>query len=146
MGIEHGDRASHRPKVLEARVRGEGSTDYNVATLASITKKIADADKAALPVGNADKLDAFNRAVQAGFDTGLGYKLPMRDDDRNAFTQMLLLVITAKGQGLIDDKTPQIIADLSGTTHTVTTAQFIRLMLTYGTHYKSLWDTLNSAS
>ena len=131
-------------KVLEARVRGEGSTDFNVATLASLTKKIADADKPTVPTGNPDKIAAFNRAIQAGFDTGLGYRLAMGDDVRNNLAQLTLLVVVAKQNGLIDDKTPQNITDLGGDVRTVTTAQFIRLMLGYGANYKRLWDALKS--
>jgi len=133
-------------KVLEARVRGEGSTDFNVATLASLTQKITAADKSALPAGDPDKMAAFNRGVQAGFDTGLGYKLALGDDNRNNLAQLALLVVISEQNGLIDDQTPQTITDIGGEIRTVTTAQFIRLILAYGSHYKSLWDASKSGN
>ena len=81
-----------------------------------------------------------------GFDTGMGFRLGLRDADRNAFTQMLVLVNTAKEKGIITDATPQVIADMDGKAHTVTTGQFTSLMLAYGAHYKALWDALKEGN
>jgi hypothetical protein len=76
----------------------------------------------------------------------MGFTLALGEADRNAFTQMLVLVNTALGVGAITQETPQTIADIDGVTHTVTTEQFIMLMLGYGQHYMELWSTYKADS
>ena len=92
------------------------------------------------PSNSSDAAKVFADAVKAGFDTSMGFKLALADADRNAFTQMLVLVNTALSVGVITQATPQTIADIDGVPHTVTTLIFIGLMLQYGAYYKGLWD------
>lgn len=87
----------------------------------------------------------FNAAIAAGFPTGLGYSLALGESDRNAFSQMLLLISVAHSAGALDLADPQVIADKDGVPHEVTGEQFIGLMLAYGQHFKSLWNELKRA-
>jgi hypothetical protein len=93
-----------------------------------------------------DAARIFKAAISEGFDTGAGFKLALGDADRNAFTQMLVLVTTAMGIGVITQDTPQTIADVDGKPHAITTTEFIGLMLRYGQHYKVLWDSYKNAT
>ena len=83
---------------------------------------------------------AFKTAVRNGFDTGLGYKLALTDNDRQEFTGMVTLVQVALSQSLITGETLQTIADKDGKPHTLTTSAFIALMLAYGNYYKQAWN------
>ncbi|GAA5141275.1 hypothetical protein GCM10023213_25120 [Prosthecobacter algae] len=69
-----------------------------------------------------------------------GFVLSLKDRDRSQFTQMLNLVREAQALGLITDATPQSIADASDQLHVVTTLRFRQIMVSYGLHYKALWD------
>lgn len=71
------------------------------------------------------------------------YVLGLGDLDRIAFSQMLTLVKEALDLNLIDNDTPQTIADADGVKHTVTTLRFRQIMVEYGFYYKNLWDQLN---
>lgn len=68
------------------------------------------------------------------------FTLGLQDTDRTAFTQMLSLVQEALALNIIDNNTPQIIADTEGIKHTVTTLRFRQIMVEYGMYYKSLWN------
>ncbi len=141
--IYQGTEVGQRANVLLAKISREGPTDVNVSALAELEKKLnetAPPANAPDPSKSDPKRVAFNVAIQNGFDTGLGFKLAIGDADRNAFTQMLVLINTAKEKGVITDESPQTIADIEGKTHTVSTAQFTSLMLAYGSYYKTLWD------
>lgn len=70
--------------------------------------------------------------------------LALGQNDRNAFAQMLTLVQEGLSLALIDNDTPQIIADKNGLKHTITTLRFRQIMVAYGTYYKSLWDEYGS--
>lgn len=97
-----------------------------------------------LPVIPESSRARFDRLVREGFDTGLGYRLALADGDRAAFAQMLLLVMAAMQAGVINEMSPQVIADSTGATHEVTTALFTGLMLQYGACYKGLWDAFKA--
>jgi hypothetical protein len=85
----------------------------------------------------------YAAAVAAGFPVpGMDFSLRLGDADRIAFNQMLALVREALDLGMIDNNTPQTIADTHGQTHVVTTLQFRQIMVGYGSYYKSLWDQL----
>lgn len=66
--------------------------------------------------------------------------LALADSDRILFAQMLSLVELALSLGMINNDTPQIIGDIQGNKHTVTTLRFRQIMVEYGFFYKSLWD------
>jgi hypothetical protein len=137
-------------KLLEKKLQTEGPTDENLSALSEIEKQIetvgkGDAAPQAPPAAPASpKQVAFNVAIQNGFDTGLGFKLALGDQDRNAFTQMFVMINTAKEKGLLQDDSPQAVADIDGELHTLTVAQLTDLLLAYGAHYKTLWATLKS--
>lgn len=88
---------------------------------------------------------AFYNGVVAGFDVAPeGFTLRLEDVDRAAFAQMLALVKEALDLGMITSETPQLIADHTGARHEVTTLRFRQIMVTYGLHYKGLWDALTA--
>ena len=68
--------------------------------------------------------------------------LGLQESDRNAFSQMLVLVKEALDLNMINDDTPQTIADISGNKHTISTLRFRQLMVEYGLYYKNLWNQL----
>ena len=135
-------------KELAVKLEKEGPTDANLSALAALEQKLDGVEPITeLPLVVPDpKRASFDAAVANGFDTGMGFRLGLRDADRNAFTQMLVLVNTAKEKGIITDATPQTIADMDGKAHTVTTGQFTSLMLAYGAHYKALWNALKEGN
>lgn len=84
-------------------------------------------------------------AVTAGYPVSPeGFTLRLEEADRALFAQMLALVKEALSLGMITDETPQLIADHAGTRHEVTTLRFRQIMVGYGFHYKTLWDTLTA--
>jgi hypothetical protein len=91
----------------------------------------------ALTVGEA-KIAAFNAAVNAGFDTGLGYSLKLYDHDRAAFTQLLVLVNEAVNAGAMTEQSTVDIWDTEGVKHTVAVSLYRQLILGYGAYYQAI--------
>jgi hypothetical protein len=152
-GLYNGTSLAREARGLLVRVQRQGMTDENVAAVVELEQKRQEIESASesqvVPIQRQPmdpKRTAFNVAIATGFDTGMGFKLAIGDADRNAFTQMLVLVNTAKEKGVINDTTAQTIADIEGKPHTVTTAQFTGLMLAYGAYYKGLWDRLKTGN
>lgn len=143
--VYQGTELGQAANLLLAKIRREGPSDANLAALAELEQKLAEPSKPLNPppaAASDPRRLAFQVAIQNGFDSGLGFTLALGDADRSAFTQMLVLVTTAKEEGLITDDTPQTIADIDGKPHTLSTGEFTRLMLAYGAYYKGLWDQL----
>ena len=91
------------------------------------------------------KQQNFINAISQGFTVQPeNFVLGLSDVDRGAFTQMLTLVKEALDLELITNDTPQIIADINGQKHTVSTLRFRQMMVAYGFYYKGLWDALNN--
>lgn len=141
-GRYNGTAVAKRARRLLQRISREGLTDANVAAAVRIEEKADNPDvPAPEPPAEPDPVEvALALEIARGFDTGLGFRLGLTSKDREAFSQMLLLVNTARANDLIDNNTPQTIADIAGNTHTISTKDFIRLMIAYGNHYKWLWD------
>jgi hypothetical protein len=97
-----------------------------------------------------DENELLNRQQEIIFETiSQGYTvqpenftLGLQESDRNAFSQMLVLVKEALDLNMINDDTPQTIADISGNKHTISTLRFRQLMVEYGLYYKNLWNQL----
>lgn len=145
--VYEGTEIGQAANLLLAKIRREGPSDANLAALAELERKLVEPSAPLNPpptVATDPRRVVFNVAIQNGFDTGLGFTLALHDADRSAFTQMLVLVNTAKEKGLITDATPQTIADIDGQPRTLTTGEFTRLMLAYGSYYKGLWDKLRT--
>jgi hypothetical protein len=139
-----GGALGRKVRELAKRIRSEGPTNQNLAELTELEKQVAQGESPmVVPAQNPardPRNDEFQAAIRNGFDTGLGFKLALGEADRNAFTQMLVLVTTALEKGVITKESPQVISDLDGQPHTLTTDQFTSLMLAYGAYYKHLWD------
>ena len=87
------------------------------------------------------KLVETQATVDAGYTVQPeGFTLALGDSDRSQFTQMLTLVQEALSLGLIDNDTPQTIADKDGGKHTVSTLRLRQILVLYGLHYKGIWD------
>jgi hypothetical protein len=81
--------------------------------------------------------------IEAGYDVQPeGFILGFSEADRSSFTQMTLLVREAITFHLIDLETPQVIKDVNGTPHTMTTERYLNIIIAYGLRYKQLWDNL----
>lgn len=94
-------------------------------------------------VSQKTKQEILQEKIAEGYNVSPeNFTLALGDVDRSAFTQMLSLVKEALDLGLIDNTTPQIIADLHGNKHEVTTLRFRQIMVGYGLYYKALWDNL----
>ena len=92
-------------------------------------------------VAQTNKVEAAKAQVRAGYTVQPeGFTLALGDSDRSQFTQMLTLVQEALSLGLIDNDTPQIIADKDGGKHTVSTLRLRQILVLYGLHYKGIWD------
>ena len=85
----------------------------------------------------------FNNSVNMGFLVSPeNFYLGLQDEDRNAFTQMMVLLREALEMGLITPQTPQSIKDKDGNVHTITTERFQQIIISYGFYYKTLWEQL----
>lgn len=97
-----------------------------------------------------DENELLNRQQEIIFETIYqgytvqpeNFTLGLQESDRNAFSQMLVLVKEALDLNMINDSTPQTIADTSGNKHTISTLRFRQLMVEYGFYYKNLWNQL----
>jgi len=70
------------------------------------------------------------------------FTLGLQESDRNAFAQMLVLVKEALDLNMINNDTPQTIADANSNKHTISTLRFRQLMVEYGFYYQSLWNQI----
>lgn len=90
------------------------------------------------------KQQNFQNAISQGFLVQPeNFILALADNDRVALSQMLSLVKEALDLGLIDNDTPQVIADKDGQKHEISTLRFRQIMVQYGFYYKNLWDQLS---
>lgn len=72
---------------------------------------------------------------EAGFDTGLGWRLGWQPDDVALLTGLYVLASRAAEIG-VDQ--PVIVTDMAGVTHEMTFAEYEQLMLAYGAARASL--------
>lgn len=87
--------------------------------------------------------DQFNslKRIENGFNIEPeNITLGLSENDRNSFSQMLSLVKEALDLGLITNDSPQIISDINGKKHQISTLRFRQMMVQYGFYYKSIWD------
>jgi hypothetical protein len=66
---------------------------------------------------------------EAGFDTGLGWRLGWQPDDVALLTGLYVLASRAAELGVTQ---PVIVTDMAGVTHQMTFAEFEQIMLAYG--------------
>lgn len=81
------------------------------------------------------KAATFRAAIEAGYDTGNGYRLALHEHDRNNFIGLLTLV---NGLGAPDEATTTI-GDIDGNLHSVTVAELKAMLMAYGLHYQAIW-------
>ena len=86
------------------------------------------------------KQRAFDAAIEAGYDTGLGYSIALGDKDRADFTSMLMLLNAA---GTPDTDMTQI-ADTTGTLHPISVGDLKPMLVQYGAYYLSVWTASKS--
>lgn len=77
----------------------------------------------------------YHTAIEAGYDTGDGYTLGISDSDRFNWTQLLVLLRESGAA----DTTNVTIADISGSMHNITLADFRQKMVAAGIYYQQLW-------
>jgi hypothetical protein len=87
----------------------------------------------------------FEAGIAAGYLVDPeGFTIAIEPEDRAQFAQLLALVREALDLGLITGTTPQSIKAKDGTLHSLTTDRLRQVLVGYGSHYKTLWDNLNS--
>ncbi len=127
----------------------------NIVEGQGYTLLIGEKDSYSYPVDGwvyADSLDAAiayfasnNNNQIALFDVQPeNITLGLSENDRNSFSQMLSLVKEALDLGLITNDSPQIISDINGEKHQISTLRFRQIMVQYGMYYKGLWDQLTN--
>lgn len=143
-----GTTLGRRATILLRDIEKDGPTDEHLAALVQLKEDLAtppEARPAPLPPAAVDpKVVAFNTAIAKGYNTSLGFVLPLEDSSRNDFTQLVVLVSTALQTGAITPEAPQTFNDIEGKIHTLPANQFLQMMLGYGTYYKGLWDALHA--
>ena len=77
----------------------------------------------------------LTEAIEAGYDTGLGYTLALTEKDRSQFVSMLVLLREANAP---DDMMTEI-ADNTGTLHQLSVQALRQLLVNYGAYYQTLW-------
>lgn len=90
----------------------------------------------------------FEQAVAAGFDTGLGWNLPIDDDSRAALSQLRLQILEGVNFGIWTDDSvcPVELRDVGGELHQLTIGQIRILIFQAGNYYAQLLGTLRSLS
>lgn len=91
-------------------------------------------------------LIAQTAIMATGYNTNLGYNLPVYPTNIASLTQMFTLVSAALNMGTITTGTIQTFADISGNIQSLPTITFCGLMLNYGFYCKGLWDAQNGAA
>jgi hypothetical protein len=125
-------------------IQRDEQPDYNALThklepktSITLTKVTYGWNAVALSEGEA-KNATYKAAMTAGFDTGMGFSLKLYDNDRTAFTQLLVLVNEAVKAGAMTEASTVDIWDTTSTKHTVTVAQYRMLVLGYGAYFQQI--------
>ena len=79
---------------------------------------------------------AFLNAIDAGYDTGLGYKLSLTPESKSEFVGLLTLLATAG----VPDEAPVEISDMEGVKRSLTVGDLKSLLVQYGFYYQSIWS------
>lgn len=127
--------------VLTEQVNGSTQTLTSEQRSATLDRWAQAAFEIQQEEARSDKNAETQATVDAGYTVQPeGFTLALGDSDRSQFTQMLTLVQEALSLGLIDNDTPQTIADKDGGKHTVSTLRLRQILVLYGLHYKGIWD------
>lgn len=78
----------------------------------------------------------FRKSISSGIVVG-GITLRAGDADRNAFSQLLVMLAEAERAGALPETTT--LADMAGALHIMPTNAARLLLLSYGSQYQSLW-------
>lgn len=80
--------------------------------------------------------------ISAGYEVpNKGFNLGMTFDDRNAFTQQLLLVQSLISGGDILLTTELTVVDITKTPHTLTAQEILNELPSYGVYVNTVWST-----
>jgi hypothetical protein len=109
----------------------DSATDEERAAAANIVEAWKD---------SRDKRAAFESAVTAGFDTGLGFRLAIDEAGRKAFTELRTQLIEGIEFGLLtnDSQCPVKVSDVDGGLHQLTVGQVRQLIFAGGNYYAGL--------
>lgn len=81
----------------------------------------------------------FNEAIEAGYATGLGYRLGLSTEDRNAFATFLTQYANKEALGTVTASSTVALSDTEGHLHYMTLQEARVLLDAYGDYYTSLW-------
>lgn len=87
----------------------------------------------------------FHEAVEAGYDTGLGYSLGLSTEDRNAFATFLTQYANKEALGTATASSTVALADTDGHLHYMTLQEARVILDAYGDYYSGLWVAYKSA-
>lgn len=91
-------------------------------------------------------LGQYEQAIANGFSVQPeGFVLALTDAGRNQFTGQFVMTTAALQGGLIQNSTLVTIADKDGNPHEVTAGRLLEILLAYGFHYKTIWDSAKAA-
>lgn len=108
------------------------NTDTNTFTPPQKTQKQID-----------DERDSeFQSKVDAGYNIPeTSIILPLSDNDRNQFANLLVLLKEGIDLGKLTNDTDITIKDIDGNIHTVTIGDYKSIIFDYGFYYKTIWDS-----
>ncbi|HVT74591.1 MAG TPA: hypothetical protein VHD61_15765 [Lacunisphaera sp.] len=132
--------AGYRVRLLDGRVIGVPAAS-GTASQANAPTDIAAA-LASPPQPPPPQAQIYDQQQALGYvDTATGLKLKTTEYAQAKFTSQVALVRLALSAGAIDDSTAQNFWDFDNAEQTLSTADFLALMLRYGLHCKTLFDT-----
>jgi len=135
---------------LPALASGQTSVDVTTASpQPAIGWSYSGSVFSAPAAGTPTKEDTFLAQIAAGYDTGLGWTLPLDDSDRNLITSGATLINCAITALNLQNNSAGVAAllaqsfifvDITGTAQTVTTQQALSIMVAYGNYYNTIWS------
>ena len=84
----------------------------------------------------------FLTAIASGYDTGLGFRLALRDKDRTAIAQFEQLNSKALAKGLKQSSDTVYMTDINRNPVPIEAGDVEDLLLAYGGYYQGLWTNL----
>lgn len=138
------DLPEHDPPTHRVVIRSDGTVERVDLTQAEIDEILAEWRKN--DIAQLVK-SQFDTAVAAGFDTGLGWSLPIDDEARNSLSALRTQLLEGLAlQAWTDsDMYPVSLRAVDGSLHNATIAQVRGIIFQAGNYYAGLLATLRAA-
>lgn len=138
------DLPEHDPPTHRVVIRSDGTVERVDLTQGEIDEILAEWRKNDIAQWSKTQFDA---AVAAGFDTGLGWSLPIDDEARNSLSELRTQLL----EGLElqawtnSDMCPLALRAVDGSMHTATIAEVRGIIFRVGNYYAGLLSALRAA-